>query len=446
MNASLGTQLIQNQFMILTPKMMEELKVLHMSSIEVSQYIGEALNENPLLESDQEHDWFEKFVEYNTSYHDRKNSMLNDLNQDSVDFSEYTPMPISLRQYLISQLGEIKIDQQSRKVAEYIIECIDDNGYFIEDIQEVGAAFGITLERVQKALILVQNLEPTGVGARNLQECILLQLKRKNLMSTDLEIIVEEYLDLLANHRYKEIAKRISIAEEQVINLHQVLRDLDPKPGLRFAGYAMNTIIPELHVIEREGKYQVEYLDEAVPSIKINSFYQGLLKSTECGSEEINYIKAKIIKAIEVIRAIEQRKNTVLSIANFIVQFQEEFFANGYLALKPMTMKMVSEQMGIHESTVSRTVNQKYMQTKRGLFELKFFFSSGLVTSKGSDVSTTVVKELIKKMISEENTKNPLSDMEIVSTLDKKGIRIARRTIAKYRDELMILSSNKRKI
>lgn len=444
MQISFENQLVQNQRISITPKMMEELKVLHMSIIELSQYIGQSLNENPLLEIDQDNDWVEKYVEYNQTYNGIKSSLFKD--QDTMDFTEYTPNPISLRQYLISQLGEIKVDPLSRKIAEYIIECLDDNGYFEEDIQEIASILSMPVKNIEKALILVQSLEPAGIGARNLKECMLLQLKRRNLMSTNFEIIIEKQLDLVANHRYKEIAKKMSMREEQVIRLQQGLRDLDPKPGLRYLGATMNYILPELIVIETDGKYQVEYIKEAVQSPQISAFYQGLLKSATCSSEEINYMKTKINQATEIIQAIEQRKRTLLSIANYIVQFQEEFFRNGYSYFKPMTMKTVAEHMEIHESTVSRTVNQKYMQTNRGLFELKFFFSYGLENSDGSNISSTTVKELIKKMVTEENKNDPLSDADIVQKLEDRGISIARRTIAKYRESLMILSSNKRRM
>ncbi|PKM94451.1 MAG: RNA polymerase sigma-54 factor [Firmicutes bacterium HGW-Firmicutes-1] len=446
MNTSQGNQLIQNQRLTLTPKMIEELKLLHMCSIELCQYIGEVLNENPLLESDQKNDWIEKHAEYCRLNNEKTYANFNDADQASIDYTEYTEAPISLRQYLISQLGEIKIDCLSRKIAEYIIQCIDDKGYFEENLSEVGISIGAPLKRVVKALKLVQNLEPAGIGARNLKECLLLQLKRRNIMNPELKMIIEGHLDLLAEHRYKEIAKRISIKEEQVISLHQVLRDLNPKPGIQFSGHTMNYVIPELIVNERDGKYIVEFIDELVPLLKINTFYKGLMKSTECGSEEMNYIKTKIMKATEIIQAIEQRKKTILATANFIVQYQEGFFRKGYSYLKPMTMKMVSSSMGVHESTISRTVNQKYIQTSRGIFELKFFFSSSLEASGGQDVSSTSVKELIKLLVLEENKKTPLSDMDIVTRLKEKGIHIARRTISKYREELMIPSSSKRKL
>lgn len=445
MNTYLGSQLVQNQRLLLNPKMIDELKLLHMSNIELSEYIVQVLTDNPLLECDQQNDWIEKHAEYCQRYNENTHENTRNSNQDSIEYTEFAEAPISLRQYLSSQLGEVKIDSLTRKIAKYIIQCIDDNGYFREEPYEVASLLDVSLKRVEKALQLVQSLEPAGIGARNIKECLLIQLIRKNILCHKLEVIIEEHLELLADFRYKEIARRIKIKEEEVIKLHQVIRNLNPKPGLQHSSYTMNCVIPELIILERDGQYLVEYIDEILPTLKINTFYKELMISKACESEEVNYIKSKIIKATEIIQAIEQRKNTILSTTKFIVQYQEDFFRKGYSFLKPMTMKMISNYMGVHESTISRTINQKYIQTNRGVFELKFFFTSSLEVSGGKDISSFSVKEFIKQLIMEEGKNCPLSDMDIVEKFNEKGIRIARRTISKYREELKIPPSAKRK-
>ena len=445
MSVALGNQLVQSQQMTLTPKMIEELRILHMSNIELMQYIDEALVENPLLETDKADDLIDTLLNSESKYIKNGDSISMDDDQSKKDFIESIPTFISLKQHLLSQIGELKIDLKLQRMAEQIIYAIDEDGYFRESIDEVAAAFRIPAQRMLEALKLVQDLEPAGIGARNLKECILLQLKRKNLLNSINKRIVLECLDLLGMKKYNAITKKLNISVEQIIRVHEMIRLLTPKPGLQFYDSRISYIAPELLVKEIDGRFIIIFLDEKVPVLKINDFYKGLVKKEECNTETYKYIKTKMSKAVEIIRAIEQRKRTILSTADFIIQYQEDFLRKGRSHLKPLTMRMVADGIGVHESTISRTVNNKYIQTPNGIFELKHFFSGKIESDKGSSFSVKSIKEAIRKVVSDENKGSPLSDEQIRKVLEEKGMKLARRTVAKYREALLIFPARMRK-
>lgn len=445
MNTSIGNQLEQKQNIMLTPKMMEELKILQMPNAELAQYIEEALVDNPMLESERDDAWVGVFLK---NRHDDRLSDEDLISEDGLeerDFTEYTPAQISLKQFLISQLGEIKLNDQHKLIAQYLIENIADDGYLMGSLVETALKLKVPLTRAKEALMIIQSFEPSGVGARSLKECILLQLKRKKLLDDINKKIVINYLDLLAARKYREVAKILDTSKENIEKVHKLIKSLDPKPGYKFQCFHVGHIIPELEVKDVSGIYAVIFHDEYIPAVRINKYYKELLTKDNRNTEVYKYVKSILEKALDFIHAIEQRKKTILSIANYIVEYHNDFFRDGYASMKPLTLKTAADAVGVHESTVSRTVNNKYIQTPRGIFELKYFFSSQADSINIAGISSNGAKKLILNIIKNEDRSNPLSDEQIKKQLEMQGISIARRTVAKYRGELSILPASQRK-
>ncbi|MFZ5986458.1 MAG: RNA polymerase factor sigma-54 [Bacillota bacterium] len=445
MSSALGNELIQSQQLTLTPKMIEELKVLQMSYIDLLQYIEVQMLENPLLEKeDDEPTDFEMLISDTGKEETNKNEY--DDQMQKTDFTEYLCKPQTIRQYLLHQAGEFRISREIRKTVCYLIENINDDGYLCTSIDDASRILGISVEKVKKALKIVQKLEPTGVGARNLKECILLQLLRRRQLSDSIKAVVMNYLDLLAEKRFKAISQSLGLTLEEVENIHQIIKSTDPKPGL---SYSQNTtsgyIKPELVVKKIGEKFIVLFSDDSTLNLKLSDYYRKLIRSNESSNETKKYIKSKISKAMEIINAVEQRKKTVLNVASCIIEYQEDFLRKGHMFLKPLTLKVVADKVGLHMSTVSRTVSQKYIQTPWGVYELKFFFSAQLNSNDDKAISANTIKKLIHDMIKNEDKSNPLSDEQIRNLLKKRSIDIARRTVAKYRGELDILSASLRK-
>lgn len=446
MNTGLGTQISQSQQLTLTPKMVEELKILQMSNIELMQYINSQLNENPLLEIEDEDPVDFELPDDETAEEDVDENEYGQLVQGK-DFTEYSRSPLTLRQHLLLQIGELRISTEARKIAFYLIESIDDNGYLGSSIRDVSYVLGVSVKEVKNALNVVQKLEPAGIGARNLKECILLQLNRKGQLNDPIKIVVTNYLELLAAKKYKSISEKLGLPLEQIVDIHQKIKCTSPKPGLKFSdNSAAGYIQPELVAKLIDGKFTVMFNNDTTQNLKVSKYYKKLIKNEESSNEAKKYIKLKISKAIEIINAIEQRKRTVLNVASCIIEFQEDFLRKGHMFLRPLTLKMVADKVGLHESTISRTVNEKYIETPKGIFELKFFFSSQLDTASRIGIAANAVKKAIKDIVQNEDKKSPLSDEQIRKILEKNNIQAARRTVAKYREKLSILPAKIRKV
>lgn len=428
----LNNTISQQQTNSLTPKMVEELKILQMSNYELEEYIDNQLLENPLLDNENDEDQSLPFETDSYINHDRKK-----------DFTEYTSLPISLRQYLKTQVREMSVSEKLKQIVFYLIENLNEDGYLATSVEEASSDLSIPAERVNQALKLIQRLEPAGVGARTLKECILLQLRRKNKVDQNIINIIKNHLMPLAHRKYSEICAKTGLAKKEVIVIHRLIKNTDPKPGQRFSNEIKPEYIePELILQQVNQHFIVLFNYEWNIDLKLNSVYKQM---TATDSKELNkYLKAKIHKANEIIRAVNQRKKTIIDVATYIMNYQSEFFKEGYKKLKPLTLKMVAENVGLHESTISRTVNGKYIQTPKGIFELKYFFSSQF-TSSDSSHSSTYIKKKIETIINEEDKSKPLSDEQIKKLFEMAGIKVARRTISKYREELQILPSNMRK-
>ncbi len=353
----------------------------------------------------------------------------------------------SLQEDLLEQLRQSEIPEDEWPVAELIIGNVDDHGYLKASIEELltTAAPGVPVEDIEAVLKQVQQFVPAGVAARDLRECLMLQLERVNKRHTFEYQILDKHMDLLAKRRFPDIAKAMGIEVEQAQSAAGNIAKLNPMPGREFAPETDQYVLPEVFVEQDGEEYLVSTNNDHVPSLRISNTYKDLMAQAQSSPEVREYIREKIRAGKFLIKSLHQRQQTILNIAKEIVRRQREFFDKGVSALKPMTMAQVAEVVGVHETTVSRAVSGKYMETPRGLIEMKYFFTSGVTTADGTGVSSTSIKELVADMLKGEDHSKPLSDQEIVKMLGAKGIHIARRTVAKYRSELGILPSNLRK-
>ncbi len=304
----------------------------------------------------------------------------------------------------------------------------------------------VTYEEVSEMLDVIQALDPAGIGARDLRECLLLQLQDKEMQGTLVHKVIADHFDQVVNHRWADISKALGVSPQEVQAAADEIAKLDPKPGLQYSGSQYNYVTPDLIVEKVDAEYIVFHNDTAVPRLRLSAAYRQIAQDkSKFKGENKEFISNKLNNANWMIQAIEQRRQTMLKVMNFIVDRQRDFFEEGIEHLKPLTLREVAEVIDMHESTVSRVSNQKYVQTPRGVFPLKFFFSSGLSTDSGEDVSARGIKARIQKLVGDEDSKKPLTDRAIVDILKREGVKIARRTVAKYRDQLGILSARMRK-
>src|ERR671939_897325 len=335
-----------------------------------------------------------------------------------------------------------------REIGSAIIGNLDDDGSLGASFDELGARGPWPVSEVERALKLVQGFDPTGVAARDLQECLLLQLRHLGLEGTPTEKVVTDHLRLLQNHQVPEIARKLGTTVDDLKEHIEIIRHLDPKPGSRYNPSQSQYVIPDVYVVKVEDQYVAVLNEDGLPQMRISPVYRRLLDkgAAENTDETRAYVKDKFRSALWLIKSVEQRQKTIHKVATSIINFQRDFLDHGIEYLKPLVLRDVANDIGMHESTVSRVVNNKYMHTPQGVFEMKFFFHSGISSSYGDSVSSVTIKQRIRKIIENEDARKPLSDSKIVSILQKEGLMLARRTIAKYREELKIPTSNQRKV
>jgi RNA polymerase sigma-54 factor len=353
---------------------------------------------------------------------------------------------ISLQESLLEQMRFSDLGPDQKSVAEMIIGNIDDAGYLKASVDELAFSTGTPAERIVEVLKVIQTFHPPGVAARNLRECLMLQLERTGREKTLEYRIIRDFMDALGKRKLPEIARGASVGVEQVQDAVERIAHLEFHPGREFLPDNDRYISPEVFVQKVGDDYVVTTNNEQIPHLRISNHYKDLMAQADASAEVREYIRDKIRAGKFLIKSLQQRQQTILNIGNEIVKRQKEFMEKGVSHLKPMTMVQVAEVVGVHETTVSRAVSNKYIETPQGIFELKYFFTSGLHTDGGSGVSNTSVKDMVSEMFKGENQAKPLSDQEIVKMLKEKGILIARRTVAKYRAELNILPSNLRKV
>ncbi len=355
----------------------------------------------------------------------------------------------SLADHLMWQLSlQTKDDDPLvRDIGSAIIGNVDDDGYVVASVDEIAAMGNWPLDEVERVLGVIQAFDPIGVAARDLQECLLLQIAHLGLIGTASETIVREHLKLLQNHQGQEIARRLDMSVEELKHHIEVIRQLDPKPGSRFNPTSSQFVIPDVHIVKVEDRYVAVLNEDGMPQLRISPVYRRLLdKKTENSTETRAYVKEKFRSALWLIKSVDQRQKTIHKVATSIITFQTEFLDRGIEYLRPLVLRDVANDIGMHESTVSRVVNNKYMHTPQGVFEMKYFFHSGINSAYGESVSSVTIKQRIRKIVEEENPKKPLSDSRIVRLLQDEGLVLARRTIAKYREELRIPTSTQRKV
>jgi RNA polymerase sigma-54 factor len=467
----LQTKLAQK--LILTPSLQQAIKLLPMSTLELADLLNQEVVENPLLEEvpteelqaadaqpaadkepeappqqkndtwdDQDYEYF--FGEYlDDGYRPRAPQEIKELPpiENTLSTSD------SLADHLSWQLTIQTDDEQLREIGEAIIGNLDDDGYLVASVDEIANMGPWPIEEVERALKLIHGFDPIGVAARDLQECLTLQLRYVGLEGTATERIVTEYLRLLQNHQIPELAKKLGVNIEELKQHIEIIKHLDPKPGSRYNPKQSQYVIPDVYVVKVEDQYVAVLNEEGLPQLRISPTYRRLLdKGAENNDETRAYVKDKFRSALWLIKSVEQRQKTIHKVATSIINFQRDFLDHGIEHLRPLVLRDVANDIGMHESTVSRVVTNKYMHTPQGVFEMKYFFHSGISSSYGDAVSSVTIKQRIRKIIEAEDPRKPLSDSKIVSILQREGLMLARRTIAKYREELKIPTSNQRKV
>ena len=451
----------QTQKLSMTPELIQAIKILQLNTMDLQEYVQNELLENPVLEVDQRSPDSESETEYvqidirdrivEDDYADRgyrQWELSPDKDKDQMSYEQCTSSEETLHDHLLEQLRLMRIDPDLSRIARSIIDSIDDNGYLSLTLEEICTSCGCTMDEAESALECVQQMDPEGIGARSLSECLELQLAARGLLTEELEYILENMLEEVANNKISLIARRVRMKPAEVQETVDMIRKLEPKPGRRFAARGESTryIIPDIICEKVDGEYTVRVNDHNVPMLMVSSYYKRLSAQAKEDQELDRYLSERFNSATWLIRSIEQRKQTIFQVAAAIVHYQEDFFEKGDKYIRTLTMKQIADELGIHESTVSRAINGKYIQSPRGVFELKYFFSSGVsVAGSEGGMSSNSVKAIIREIIDAEDSRKPRSDQEIVSILKEKGIEISRRTVAKYREGMGIQSSSKRR-
>src|SRR2546428_4264672 len=474
--AGQGMQQTQNLALqqVLSPQLQQSLLILQTPLLELRNLVQQEMETNPVLEEladepradegrepepsadDNFKDEFQKLASLDEEWRDymaQSASYSSDGRRDSKEAQDkrqflFDSIPVqeTLQQNLIGQLNQSVLSPSDRKAAELIIGNIDDNGFLQSTPEEMALNSGISKEDFEKMLALIQSFHPAGVGARDLRECLLLQLQRLGKENTLEYEIISEHMEDLGRRRFPEIARRMGMSVEEVQKAADNIARLNPRPGQVFAAAPQNYVLPDVVVEKIDGDYQIILNNEQIPHLRISNLYKDIIASGNAQSSDVkNYVRDKIRSGKFLIRSIHQRQETIFNIARQIVSRQDDFLEHGPSHLKPMTMGEVADAVGVHETTVSRAVSGKYMATPQGVFEMKYFFTSGYQTATGESLSNISVKEAILDLVKHENGSGPLSDHEIGEILTERGIPIARRTVAKYRTELNILPSHMRR-
>lgn len=438
----LGQGLYQQQVqkLIMTPELRQAITVLQYSATELMDYLHQEIIDNPVFEINEKN--FEKYETFYNSYF--KGIKTNYISDESWSIWDTIATPSgTLEDFLLEQARFLDLNKEVFDILKYLVGCLDDYGYLTISLEEIAEELKVSISKVEEALTILHSLEPVGVGARSLQENLLIQLARLESVDTLAVEIVKNHLKELGERKFNKIAQQFKISVHEVQQIFDFIKTLNPKPTVDFNNINNpKYIIPDVLIQIEEGEFVVLINEKITPKLKINKDYQQYIQIPN--SDEISkYLSDKLNSANWLIKSIEQRKNTIYKVTKAIFKHQSTFIKDQ--RLKPLTLKEIAKDVGVHESTVSRAINQKYVQTPAGTFELKYFFTTGITTSDGLDISSENVKQEILQQIEIENKRKPLSDQKLTDILNKKGINISRRTVAKYRDELGIQSSSGRR-
>ncbi|BEP28744.1 RNA polymerase factor sigma-54 [Helicovermis profundi] len=476
MNFSLN--LVQTQKLVMTPELRQSIEMLQYSSLELNEYIKEELLNNPILSKDEvlKVDSEKNEISEEKKINDKENdnqdneskeeysveneidwkSLANDFSsdrfkkvnyevKDEVSYDNFIASEETLNEHLLFQLQLTVLSNRYKEVAKYIIENIDTNGYLDISSDEVKEIYGVSDDEIEEIINTIQTFEPLGVASRTLEECLLIQSRVKYEDDLIIKAIIKNHLENLGCNRISIIAKALGEPITCVQDACDKIKKLEPKPGRSYSSLKdVKYVTPDVIINKVDNEYVIVVSDTSAPKLYINKFYSSLLNQN-LNDSTTAYIKEKLNAALKIIKNIEQRRNTIYRVVKSILDYQLDFFEKGPMYLRTLTLKDIADEIEVHESTVSRAISGKYMQCPNGLFEIKYFFQSGVSSSFGEGVSSESIKMIIKEMINKENSNKPISDQFISNELNELGIKVSRRTIAKYRDELGILSSSKRK-
>jgi RNA polymerase sigma-54 factor len=467
----LGLQARLSHRLILTPSLQQAIKLLPLTTLELAEVLEQEVMENPLLEEapKEEAELSVEDAAREEQEQQKKDDPLEQIDLDkffedyvddaeprrirSAEQPEAPPLENTLTQspdlydHLLWQLRMSVSDELLLEIAEAIILNLDADGLLRSSVEEIANMGPYAPEEVCKALQLVQGFDPPGVAARDIGECLKLQLKQLGLEGTPPDTMVRDFLKQLQSHQYAEIARQMGLSSEEVSQHVEIIKRLDPKPGLRYSPDESTYILPDVHVVKEGDDYKVLLNDDGLPKLRISPTYKRMLDERQPGSEETrSYVKDKLRSALWLLKSVDQRQRTIFKVAESIVRHQRGFLDHGITELKPLVLRDVANDIGMHESTVSRVVANKYMHTPRGVYEMRFFFHSGITSSLGEAVSSVMIKDKIRKLIEAEDGARPLSDSRIAEVLGRDGLPLARRTVAKYREEMRLPPSNLRKL
>lgn len=467
-----------SQKLILTPQLQQSIKLLQLPLLELTQDINQEMMNNPMLEESMEREPedknetpassmdeaafgeasnegeapLEKIFGFTTdNYFEERESdgrdfgYFNESTEETISPFERNRKKTDLYEHLLWQVRLSHVPEAIGHVTEIIINNLNDDGYLQASLEEISTLAEADLKTAEEALSFIQKLDPSGVGARNLQECLLLQLEPLNLSGTLVEKILTDGFTELEGKRYKQLASKLKVSIEDVLKAVKIIEGLEPRPGRNYSGDEPVHIIPDVYVEESEGKFIITLNDDGIPKLRLSNYYRKLLANKKSlGPEEKQFLEEKLRSAIWLLKSLDQRNKTIYKVTESILKFQEDFFRKGFKYLKPLNLRNIAEDLGLHESTISRVTSNKYIQCPQGLLSFRFFFSNAVQSAQG-DMSSSTVKDIIKQIISTEDPTKPLNDKKIVDLLKEKGINVARRTAAKYREELKIPSHIKRK-
>lgn len=490
------------QQLTMTPQLQQAIRLLQLSTLDLQQEIQEALDSNPMLErqedgedfdntdpmadgaeqgtsqansqesyqettvsssndsdgdSFEETDWSDRIpneLPVDTAWEDIYQTSASNLpssEDDEWDFSARTSAGESLQSHLLWQLNLAPMSDTDRLIAVTLIDCINDQGYLEEDLAEITAGFDpeldIEIDEVEVVLRRIQQFEPAGVGARDLRECLLLQLRQLPAATdwlSEAQRLVGDHLDLLAGRDYSQLMRRMKIREDDLRQVIELIQSLNPRPGSQIEAGEPEYVVPDVIVRKHNDRWLVELNQEAMPRLRVNAQYAGFVRRADSSADN-TFMRNQLQEARWFIKSLQSRNETLMKVATQIVEHQRGFLEYGEEAMKPLVLHDIAEAVGMHESTISRVTTQKFMHTPRGIYELKYFFSSHVSTAEGGECSSTAIRAIIKKLVAAENAKKPLSDSKIAGLLEEQGIQVARRTVAKYRESLGIAPSSERK-
>ena len=472
----------QSQRVVMTPLLQQAIQLLQLSTLELQDVVQKELLQNPLLEevtpdtpettdapvtpdsppaptveqvtteapptterqTDELPFDFNAVMSADDDHEER--SLVSQEDREDLPFENVVRTHVSLADHLEEQLRYASEDAAVRRIGAQIIGNLDEDGYLRAELEEIAQRCGATAEEVTRVLELVQGFDPPGVAARSIQECLLLQLKRDPLPDPVSVEIIETYFDDLSRRRYQDIARAMKLPVDRIMESVEEIMGLEPKPGRRFGGNDSRYIVPDVFVYKIGSDYTIVLNEDGIPRLRVNSLYRSLLRGAGSGDEAKQYVEQKLRSAMWLIKSVDQRQRTLRKVTQSIVKFQREFLDRGLPHLRPLSLRDVGEDIGMHESTISRVTTNKYVETPQGLFELKFFFHSGIASGDGEMVSSVSVKKMIQDILAAEDPAKPQSDQEVAQALQKRGLTIARRTVAKYREELGILPSHQRRL